>query len=291
MPPCRATRTSIDESLRDSRALCQQSKPCRRYTVRHVLHDDRRRRRRLVRRRGRAGRRRSRPAARNAAARSTPSPTSARLAATGSRRRPTAACGPACRKPIWLRVTACGRSGRVSAQPACGRRRRSSETGLAHASIVPAARHFEPSTDRRGMDSARVGNGIRIRLLRLDGCRLRRPGGWRRAAMRTASAAGCAGCACGCGQLSCGSCGSCGQLIGCCVGGCDCAWLGHKPLQLVPMRLEVRIQPLLDLVQIRIDDLMNFGREHRVRFVQQRDDVSARSASRRSPRLAPAATA
>ncbi len=41
------------------------------------------------------------------------------------------------------------------------------------------------------------------------------------------------------------------------------------------VRLEVRIESLLDLIQIWIKSLMNLGRKHRMRLVEQRDDVMA----------------
>jgi hypothetical protein len=47
-------------------------------------------------------------------------------------------------------------------------------------------------------------------------------------------------------------------------------------LQVLSVRLIVWIEPLLDLVEIRIDNLMDFGWKHRVRLVEQRHDVSAR---------------
>src|SRR3954464_2631461 len=42
------------------------------------------------------------------------------------------------------------------------------------------------------------------------------------------------------------------------------------------MRLEIWIQPLLDLVQIRIDNLVKLRRAHRVCFIQKRNDVMSR---------------
>ena len=48
----------------------------------------------------------------------------------------------------------------------------------------------------------------------------------------------------------------------------------HSLLHVLPVRLEVRIQSLFHLIEIRSDDLMDLGWENRIRFVQQRDDVS-----------------
>ena len=108
----------------------------------------------------------------------------------------------------------------------------------------------------------------------------------------------CAGACCDCGRrwrpllLRLAPAVGCDQLIG----GHWLARLRKRPPAASPaacvgqssacpaVRLEIRIQPLFELVEIRIDDLVNLRREDRVRFVEQGDDVPARL--RRHDRLA-----